>query len=82
MTTTELKRIASSELEKDGQLSKGTRITIVEKARAGEHFSIQGSTYDIVRIGAALRKSQDHKVMSTYTIKPGKRVEMTFNELQ
>jgi len=79
MTLTELKRIAKSEMKMEGQLSKGTRITIVEKARAGETFQIEGSTYDIIRIGAALRKLGDHGRMTTYTLETGKRVNMKFN---
>lgn len=80
MTILELKQVARSEMKRDGILSKGTRITIVEKARAGEAFSVKGSTYDTIRIGAALRKSGEHRRMTSYTIEAGKTIRMEFNQ--
>lgn len=79
MTIENIKEIAESELNHDGVLSKALRVAILEKAKAGDHFEIEASHFDITRIGAELRRCSQGKRMRTKQIIPGKIYKLIFN---
>lgn len=80
MTLLELKKIADNEMARDGALSKGVRIDIIEKAREGWVFEVRGTHYDVTRIASALRKTKDNQRMETETLISGKTIKMSFNK--
>ncbi len=79
MTVQEITEIAKSEMERDGALSKGMRVAILEKVKEGESFAVEASYFDSVRIGAELRRSSQGQRMRTKTIVQGKRCSLVFN---
>lgn len=80
MTLEEIKEISQREISRDGALSKGIRVAILEKAKAGEEFDIIATHFDITRIGAELRRSSQGKRMRVKRIKQGQLYNVTFNE--
>lgn len=80
MTIKEIKRIAESEMQRDGYLSKGVRHEVVASARGGHQFSLVVSTDDAIRISAELRRTGHVGAMSTMMDEtPGRKV-VTFNQ--
>ena len=79
MTLEDIKEIAHREMERDGKLSKGIRVSILEKVKEGESFSVDASYFDCNRIGSELRRSSQGQRMRTKTIVQGKVCSLTFN---
>ena len=77
MDAKSLINISADEFAKDGHLSKGVRICIIEAAIKGEQMVIDGSCIDAIRIRAALCRQHCY-CMRSKTIN-GICVRMYFN---
>ena len=64
MTQKELLNIAESEIKRDGCLSKGVRIEIINAAKRGQDFKLIVSTDDSIRITAELRRAGFQGIVS------------------
>lgn len=61
-----IKQIVADEIAKNGELSKGTRIYIVEAAISGEEFSIKCRTKDYIRIYSLMKsRGENKRIQST-----------------
>lgn len=70
-------QIASQEVAKNGEISKGTRINIAEMAVSGESFTLQCSTKDYLRIYNLLKRKGENKRMSS--VSEGNKYFIKFN---
>lgn len=79
MTLEEIKDIAGKEMDRDGILSKGVRVAILERVKAGDSFQVEASLFDRERICAELRRSSQAQRVRTKTVAQGSRYLLTFN---
>lgn len=80
MTVEEIKSIAKTEMERDGILSKGVRVAILDKIKAGEPFQLEASLFDRNRISAELRRCSQAQRMRSKTAVHGTRYTLVFNQ--
>lgn len=74
-----IKEIAAEEIEKNGELSKGTRIHIVEAAISGEKFSLQCRTKDYLRIYNLMNRRGENKRMESESSGDKYTIRFNFN---
>lgn len=64
MTLKELTCIADTEMVRDGFLSKGVRLEIVNAAMSGQDMTLTVSTDDAIRIGSEIRRRGGRGIFS------------------
>lgn len=74
-----IKKIAAEEIEKNGELSKGTRIHIVEAAISGEQFTLQCRTKDYLRIYNLMNRRGENKRMESESAGDKYTIRFNFN---
>lgn len=80
MNLKEIKYIADIEMMRDGHLSKGIRLEVVNAAKSGHKFSLEVSTDDYIRIGNELRRNGYTGCMSATKSNIANRKNVTFNQ--
>lgn len=80
MTIEDIKYMAQAEMDREGILSKGIRIAVLEKVKAGERFQIEASLFDRNRISAELRRCSQAQRMKSKTAIQGTRYILSFNQ--
>lgn len=79
MNVKELKYIADIEMMREGILSKGVRLEVVNAAKEGHKFTLEVSTDDSIRIAAEMRRKGLNGRMSMVKSKTPNRKVLTFN---